>query len=186
VRMRLIEGTVEEIVEYQRATGQIATTEALTVLDEKQVAEDGSERSEGGIDSSEETWTWLKHFVYGRAKNGVAAERIYTYLDRVSNELGTYWEIGESQNTSDGYSPYVMVRADAPKRFGAVAYAKPRIGGVTVRLRPEDCADMADRYIQVRDVVETQAYAINCSLQDDAAVDVAVELTRRALKKVSD
>jgi hypothetical protein len=65
-----------------------------------------------------------------------------------------------------------------------VVYVKPHNSGLTVRLRPDDVADLDDDHIRERDVVPTQQYAIKCPLVDDAAVDVALELTKRALAKV--
>jgi hypothetical protein len=65
-----------------------------------------------------------------------------------------------------------------------VVYVKPHNLGLTVRLRPEDLEDLNDAHIKPRDVVATQQYAVNCPLTDDAAVEMALTLTERALAKV--
>jgi len=71
-----------------------------------------------------------------------------------------------------------------PKKFGAVVYVKPGNGGLTLRLRPDDVDDLDDKRIRLRNVAPTQPYAVNCPLNDNEAVDLAVDLTERALRKV--
>lgn len=91
---------------------------------------------------------------------------------------------GRARTPGDGLGPYLMIRDDGPERFGAVVYVEPHNLGLTVRLRPEDVADLSDTHIQPRGVVSSRQYALNCPLVDGAAVDVALALAERALAKV--
>jgi hypothetical protein len=108
---------------------------------------------------------------------------VLDFLRKVE-KLGTRLEIGKSARTRDGRSDYVMVRDAGPALYGAVVYLKPDTGGLTLRLRPGDVADIVDPRVRVREVRSSAKYAINCPLNDDAAVELAVRLTERALAKV--
>lgn len=179
--MRIIEGTVDEIIEYQKRTNQIPSTD-----DDETAAPDKEApptRSTSALDSDDDDAFYIKQFVYGRAKDGATANRVISFLNRVL-ELKTLISIGESERTNDGYTDYIMVRDDGPKKFGAVVYVKPGNGGLTLRLRPEEVSDIDDSRIKFRNVATTQKYAVNCPLNDDDAVDLAVTLTERALEKV--
>lgn len=131
---------------------------------------------------SDEAFRILKH-IYGRGNTGPTTFRVREFLRRVEG-LGTTMAIGRNKRTHDGKSDYVMVRAAGKRMFGAVAYVWPYSGLLTVRLRPEDVADLASDKIVKRVVRPSDAYGINCPLVDEAATDVAVELTKRALEKI--
>lgn len=186
--MKIIEGTVEEIVEYQKLTVAEPAKTGTAAGDGESVPEDsGSEtvpaRSVSQFSGEDEDSYFVRQFVYARATSAASCRRVLDYLERVL-ELGTHIEVGTSQNSKDGYNNYLMIRDDGKQRFGAVAYVKPHNSGLTIRLRPEDVTDLDDSHIRERDVVSTQQYALNCPLVDDAAVEVALELTKRALAKV--
>lgn len=183
--MRIYEGTVDEIVEYQTRTGQVV---APATLDVGQEGDPEYEPAPPAARATSPTWDeedafFIQQFVYNRAATGASALRIMRYLEAVAN-LETVVEAGQSERTRDGLTNYLMVRDSGPRRYGAIAYVKPKNGGLTLRLRPEHVEDLNDDHIQFRDVVSTQRYAINCPLTDDAAVDMAIELTRRALDLV--
>ncbi|MEU4396623.1 hypothetical protein [Kribbella sp. NPDC023855] len=182
--VRIIEGTVDEVVEYER---RIRGEGEATVVSATDVLPDGNDpqpaRAAGGGNWAGEDDFFFKQFIYTRAAEGPVAERILDFLQRVV-ELGTVVEAGESQRSKDGLTDYLMVRDAGPRRFGAVVYVRPSNGGLTVRLRPEDVEDLDDERIKFRDVVESQKYAVNCPLIDDKAVDVALLLTERALQLV--
>jgi hypothetical protein len=188
--MRIIEGTVQEIVAYQKlavisdgagtVTGGGTEGEALP---EDNATEPIPARSVSQFSGEDEDSYFVRQFVYSRATSAAACRRVLDYLERVL-DLDTYIEVGTSQNTKDGYNNYLMIRDDGKQRFGAVVYVKPHNTGLTLRLRPEDVSDLNDSHIRERDVVATQQYAINCPLVDDPAVDMALELTMRALTKV--
>lgn len=182
--MRIIEGTVEEIVEYEARVGQTGAAAAAGGHE----GDPADEPTPPAARATSPTWDeedafFIRQFVYNRAATGSSAGRIMQYLEAAA-DLGTVIEAGQSERTRDGLTDYLMVRDDGPRRFGAIAYVKPKNGGLTVRLRPEHIEDLSDDRIKFRDVVSTQKYAINCPLVDDEAVDLAVELTRRALKLV--
>lgn len=143
----------------------------------------GAEDVRIALDSdSEDAFRILKH-IYGRGTNGPTTFRVREFLRRVEG-LGTTMAIGKNRRTYDGKSDYVMVRATGKRMFGAVAYVWPHNGMLTVRLRPEDVTDLPTGRIIRREVRPADVYGINCPLVDDAAVDLAVQLTKRALEKV--
>lgn len=185
--MRLIEGTVEEILEYQRQVGEVGPKassgnggEDLPTGKEPRAARTVTGTLE---DEDDEDAFFIRQFVYARSSSPAIARRVFEYLAKVATK-GTIVEVGESERTEDGYTNYLMVRDDGPRRFGAVAYVKPSNGGLTMRLRPEDVADLDDDHVKQRNVAPSQQYAINCPLNDDDAVAVALTLTERALSKV--
>ncbi|MGN9812577.1 hypothetical protein ACTMSW_24890 [Micromonospora sp. BQ11] len=179
--MRIIEGTVDEIIEYQTRTNQgPPADDDETAAPEKEAT---PTRSTSALDSDDEETFFIKQFVYTRAKDGGTANRVLTFLNRAL-DLKTVAAIGESDRTHDGYTDYIMVRDEGPKKYGAVVYVKPANGGLTLRLRPEDVADLDSHRIKLRNVAPTQKYAVNCPLNDDEAVDLALLLTERALDKV--
>jgi hypothetical protein len=185
-KMRVIEGTVEEIVEYQRRSGALSG-EVDAGVDE--------EPSEGGVDipvakkvgegDDAEAWYEIEQHVYTRARTAKSKALVMDYLERV-RELGTMVEIGESQKTHDGLTNYLMVRDEGPRRFGAVAYVKPAIGGLTLRLRADEVDDVLGDgdLVKLRQTREGHQYAVNCPLRSAESVAMAVKLTERALEKV--
>lgn len=181
--MRVIEGTVDEIVEYQQRTGQLLANGRDVQTESIPTEDPPASVSTAVLDSDDEEAFFIKQFVYNRANNGGTARRVIKYLEQVI-ALGTLVEVGESERTHDGLTDYVMVRDQGPRRFGAVAYVRPANGGLTLRLRPEDVDDIDDERMRERNVSANQQYAIICPLADEAAVDLALSLTKRALEKV--
>lgn len=183
--MRLIEGTVEEIVEYQRRVeGAASPPAAVSGGEEVPVgAEPPAARTASGGLGDDEDGFYIRQYVYGRTYDAGTARRVLTFLERVATK-GTLLEIGESERTSDGLTDYLMVRDDGPRRFGAVVYVRPANANLTFRLRPDDVEDLEDHRVRHRNVASGQQYAIRCQLVDDEAVELALELTDRALAKV--
>jgi hypothetical protein len=183
--MRIIEGSVDEIVEYQRKVGTLPPGGGeIGPADVPDGAEPAAARvAVGGLDEDAEEAFFIRQFVYGRAAAAATARRVLMFLERVGPK-GVQIEVGVSKQTDDGLTDYVMVRDQGPRRFGAVAYLRPKNGRLTLRLRPEDIADIQDEHIRPRDVIPTQKYAIECPLVDDDAVELALQLTDRALAKV--
>lgn len=182
--MRIIEGSVEEIVKYQQLT-EASTEGGVLTADVGGVPEAGNEsapaRSVRTLEGDD--GAYIREYVAARAMTEQGRDRVLHFLERVL-KLGTSIEPGTSQNTDDGLGPYLMIRDDGLQRYGAVVYVKPHNLGLTARLRPEDVEDLSDAHIRPRDVVATQQYAVNCPLTDDAAVEIALTLTERALTKV--
>jgi hypothetical protein len=131
---------------------------------------------------SEEAFQILKH-IYGRGTSGATTYRVREFLRRVEG-LGTTIAIGRSRRTLDGRSDYVMVRAAGKRLFGAVAYVFPANGALNLRLRAGDLGGLSNPRIIARDRRATDAYGIDCPLVDNEAVDIAVDLTKRALDKI--
>lgn len=182
--MRIIEGTVDEIIEYQRRNGvdpEPGEDPHGVTLTPTQEPEPAVSTSTLGLDD-EDSFTILQ-FVYTRARDAATTRRVLSFLGRVL-EQDTLIEIGLSDRTHDGYTHYLMVRDDGPRRFGAVVRLKPANGGLTLRLFPEDVADVTDERAKLRRVAASDPYAVTCRLVDDEAVELALKLTSRALAKV--
>jgi hypothetical protein len=179
--MRIIEGTVAEIVEYQQKVGTLAREGGAGEEHKPEGNGDPTDGSASG--TAVEGWEHLLSHVDTRARNPAIKERAKSYLEKVRS-LGTQAETGESQRTSDGRSNYIMVRDQGLRRFGAVAYVRPATGGVTVRLRADEVEDLVGDDVRIRSVRDGHEYAVVCRLTSDEAVEAAVELTRRALAKV--
>jgi hypothetical protein len=178
--MRIIEGSVDEIIEYQQRTGQRSGRDA----DEDLPDDVATGQGEVVDDPEDEEGRFaIQRLIYSRARDGRTTKRVLDYLDQAW-DLDVIVEIGESERTRDGNSDYLMIRDSGPRRFGAVAYVHPASGRLELRLQPEDVADFEDPHIKRRNVREGHQYVITCHLVDDQAVDVAVELTKRALEKV--
>jgi hypothetical protein len=131
----------------------------------------------------EEGWFSIQQFIDARARDAQTTRRVLEYLNRAW-DLGVTIEVGMSERTKDGATDYLMVRDSGPRRFGAVAYVHPASGRLTLRLQPQDVSDLEDSHIKARNVRAGHQYVILCPLVDDEAVQVAIELTRRALDKV--
>jgi hypothetical protein len=178
--MRIIEGTVDEVVEYQRRMGKGADSVA-----DNDVPEDvGARPGESVADpEDEEGWFSVQQFIYSRARDARTTRRVLDYLNRAW-DLDVVIEVGESERSKDGATDYLMVRDSGPRRFGAVAYVHPASGRMTLRLQPQDVSDLESPHIKARNVRPGHQYVILCPLVDDEAVPVAIELTKRALDKV--
>src|SRR4051794_28264463 len=183
--MRIIEGNVDEIVEYQRRTGSLSETAGESVPDElPNGIEPTPARTVSTGSWSNEDEFYIKQFIYSRATDPETTARVLRYVNHVA-ELGTTIGPGESERSDDGLTDYLMIHDDGPKYFGAVAYVKPGNGGLSLRLRPEHVEEhLTNDRVKKRDVAESQKYAINCPLADDEAVDLAIKLTERALELV--
>ncbi len=182
--MRIIEGSVAEIVEYQRLTRELVDA----VMPEGSQAGSLGETPDlpGVEDLVQRTATSedrIREHVESRARNPETRRRVSEYLAEV-RALGTLIEAGESERTRDGQSNYLMVRDAGPRRFGAVAYIRPSNGGLSLRLKPDDVAEYIGDVVKVRKVRSGNEYAVICPLKSDEAVAIAVELTKLALEKV--
>ncbi|MEU9584046.1 hypothetical protein [Streptomyces werraensis] len=171
--MRLLEGTPQEIAEFLRLTG---TDEDHDSGAPAEVAADAP------VDALE--WAQITDLVNGRARSSEIAKRVLDFLRGVVDLGNVEIGPGESERTHDGRTDYVMVHDAGIRRFGAVAYVKPRNGGLTLRLTKEDVADLNEPNVSYRDVRPGHQYVVNCPLRDDESVKTAVRLVQLALKKV--
>ncbi|MFG2910886.1 hypothetical protein ACGF13_38300 [Kitasatospora sp. NPDC048286] len=167
--MKYLEGTPEEIAQFLQLMGE----EPQGDVGEAAAEMPGEVAGLAGIEA----------LVRGRARSQEIADRVLAYLSRVRG-LGVEIESGTSERTKDGLSNYVMVRDAGKRRFGAVAYVNAINAGLTVRLTPEDVDDLDDPRIELRDVKSGHKYVVNCPLRDDETIDLALQLTSRALEKV--
>lgn len=177
--MKIIEGTVDEIVEYQKRTS-VAGAASEAGLEPNGSEPPTAVSTEHGLEG--EDGFYIKQHVFTRATDSGITRRVFEYLEGLPE--GTSLEIGTSERTADGWSDYLMVRDVGPHRFGAVVYVDPGSGRLTFRLRPDDVADLNDEGIVERDVAPNQKYAIRCLLETDARITLAQTLTERALALV--
>ncbi|MEV5847397.1 hypothetical protein AB0M32_36080 [Streptomyces sp. NPDC051985] len=189
--MRIVEGSPQELVEYERLNGT-----AAQALDEdgaaspEDVAEPVRETAarEGTASLAPEDYVALMKFIYGRAgKNDQRTVLTERFVMQLLDQEDVVVAFGRSSKTFDGLADYLMIRDDGPQRYGAVAYLRPSNGGMTVRLGPDDIADLSEQdraSIQYRNVTPSDPYKINCPLADQDAFDLAFRLVRTALEIV--
>jgi hypothetical protein len=114
----------------------------------------------------------------------MTGRRVEAYVHRVLELGGTEVMPGTSKVTDDGQADYLLVYNALPRSYGAIASVNARNGGLTVRLTKEDVSDITDSRMRFRAVQPNDQYQTNCPLRTDDAIDLAVELTQRALDKV--
>lgn len=190
--MRIIDGTPQEIVEYERLAGLVSQTppaaDTLPSPDEGVETEGADETAtlSGAAPLSAADHVALMKFIYGRAgKNPERTVHTERFIKRLLEQEKVVVAFGRSAKTIDGLADYLMIRDNGPQRYGAVAYLRPSNGGLTVRLGPEDLErlglDAQDTRVQPRNVAPSDPYKINCPLQDPGAADLAFTLVRAAL-----
>ncbi|MGJ3558639.1 hypothetical protein ACR6C2_05245 [Streptomyces sp. INA 01156] len=189
--MRIIEGSPQEIVEYERLAGvgaeTMPTEDNAASPDEETEPARETAAPDGSASLSLEDHVALMKFIYGRAgKNDVRTFLTERFIMRLLDEEDVVVAFGRSSKTFDGLADYLMIRDNGPQRYGAVAYLRPSNGGMTVRLGPDDLEGFGleedvKRYIQPRNVAPSDPYKINCPLADEDALNLALALVRTAL-----
>lgn len=184
MKVTIIEGTPKELAEYEAQTGVIGKAHVVASAPEVsgELVPAGDGQAIGGADV--EDAVLLRSFISGRARTQDIGERVEAYIRRVLELGGAEVEMGTSKASRDGRADYLRVHNAGPRRYGAVAYVNARNAGLTLRLTREDVANMTDSGIKFRDVQQRNGYQVNCPLKAPEAIDLAVELTRRALDKV--
>ncbi|WP_405443834.1 hypothetical protein OG373_40015 [Streptomyces avidinii] len=193
--MRIIEGTPQEIVDFERLAG--TGSQIAPVVDAAPSPEEAGSETEGATATlsgaaplAAADHVALMKFIYGRAgddhERTVQTER---FIMRLLAEEKVIVAFGRSSKTLDGLADYLMIRDNGPQRYGAVAYLRPGNGGMTVRLGPDDLESLglgehAERHIQPRNVAASDPYKLNCPLADAGAAAVALRLVRAALEAV--
>ncbi|MFJ2170311.1 hypothetical protein [Streptomyces griseofuscus] len=190
--MRIMDGTPQEIVEYERLVGLVSQTPAAADMFsspnegvETQEADETATLS-GAVPLSAADHVALMKFIYGRAgKHPERTIQTERFIKRLLEQEEVVVAFGRSTKTIDGLADYLMIRDDGPQRFGAVAYLRPSNGGLTVRLSPDDLEGLGleaqDPRIQPRNVAPSDPYKINCPLRDPEAADLAFTLVQAAL-----
>jgi hypothetical protein len=184
VKVTIIEGSPEELAEYEARTGLIGTASATAKSEEgaeDPLAMEGGPRISGTNPTDEVT---IGSFVFGRARAPWIGEHVEAYVRKVLDLGGVVIEIGTSQTSRDGHADYLLVYNAGPRHYGAVAYVNAKNAGLTLRLTRNDVADLSDPHVKFRDVQGRNGYQINCPLKSPDAIDVAVKLTERALGKI--
>ncbi|MFE2975932.1 hypothetical protein [Streptomyces sp. NPDC059258] len=192
--MRIIEGSPQEIVEYERANSvasrSVPTVDAAPSHEESADPDTGSEAGvlHGSAALSPDDHVALMKFIYGRAgKNDVRTRLTEQFVMKLLAEDDIVVAFGRSSKTLDGLADYLMIRDSGPQRYGAVAYLRPSNGGMSVRLGPDNIEELGEKdnpRIQYRNVAPSDPYKINCPLADDEAFTLAVKLVRAALGAV--
>jgi hypothetical protein len=109
---------------------------------------------------------------------------VEAYVRRVLDLDRAEVEIGTSKASKDGRADYLLVYDTGPRRYGAVAYVNAKNAGLTLRLAKDEVADVSDRGIKFRNVQPRNGYQVTCPVVTPGAIELAVELTQRALGKV--
>jgi hypothetical protein len=184
LKVTIIEGTPEELAEYEARTGAIGTArvaeDAPAAGGDLVPARDG--QAIGGADVEDTALPWS--FISGRARTQEIGERVEAYVRRVLDLGGAEVEPGTSRASRDGRADYLRVYNAGSRRYGAVAYVNARNAGLTLRLTREDVADVADSGLKFRDVQQGNGYQVNCPVKTPEGIDLAVRLTQRALDKL--
>jgi hypothetical protein len=183
VKVTIIEGSPEELADYESRTGMIgqahAGPKALARMEDP-LAAGGGQRIDG---TDFEDRAMLRSFIFGRSRDPRTGACAEAYVDRILELGGTEVEIGTSKTSKDGRADYLLVYDAGPRRYGAVAYVSAKNAGLTLRLTRDEVADVADR-VKFRDVQPGNGYQVNCPVTTRDAIDLAAELTERALAKV--
>lgn len=183
MKVTIIEGSPEELAEYEARTGVIGQAHAaVNVPEQEESVPAGDGQAIGGADFEDEVM--LRSFIFGRARTPVIGGRVEAYIRRVLDQGGAEAEIGTSKGSKDGRADYLLVYDSGPRRYGAVAYVNAKNAGLTLRLTKDDVADVTGHGIKFRDVQPGNRYQVNCPVVTPDTVDLAVELTQRALGKV--
>jgi hypothetical protein len=183
VKVTIIEGSPEELAEYEAQTGVIGQSHTLASAPEDEdplPAGDGLTIGQADFENE----MMLRSFIFSRARTPVIGGHVETYIRRALDLGGTEIEIGTSQSSRDGHADYLLVYNAGPRRYGAVAYVNAKNAGLTLRLTKEDVADTASPGIKFRDVQSGNGYQINCPVTSPDAIDLAIKLTQQALDKI--
>ena len=184
MKVTIIEGSPEELADYEARTGMIgqahAATRALGRVEDPLAT--GGGQTIRGTDFEDEAM--LRSFIFGRAREPRMGAHVEAYIRRVLDQDGAEVEIGTSKTSKDGRADYLLIYDAGPRRYGAVAYVNAKNAGLTLRLTRDDVADLTDTRIKFRDVQARNGYQVNCPVTTPDAVDLADKLTQRALDKV--
>ena len=189
MRLTQIEGDPREVAEYMKLTRAALAAGAVTRgSDEDDDAAGDAVAVTGelevGSDLDDQDRAWLKQFIWSRGRDPKVTQFVEDYVVNVLEAESVTVESGTSTRTASGESNYLMVRDDGPRRFGAVVYVNPRGGRLNFRLLGQDVEDVKGR-VTLRNIVKGQHhYRINLDLRSDEDVELAIDLTRRALAKV--
>jgi hypothetical protein len=178
MKVTIIEGSPEELAEYEARTGLIGLSRAPAEVSE--VDEPLPMDDQGPVSDVAE----ISSFITARARTHGVGEQVVAYVRGVLSLGGTEVAFGTSKVNKDGRADYLLVYDSGPRHYGAVAYVNAKNAGLTLRLTKEDVADVADPGVKSRDVQERNGYQVNCPVKTPAAVELAVKLTQRALDKV--
>jgi hypothetical protein len=186
MRVTILEGTVDEIVEYERRISDPSKSSAGSADPTVAAVSSAGDATEAAATSGVEAFDHpdpIQRFLDTRGSGNRRLALVRRYLGIVDGR-GTAVEPGTSKTSPDGLSPYLMIRDAGPRRFGAVVYLYPSSGDAEFRLKKEDVADIVDKSVVIRGVKADNNYQVSCTLKDDASVDLLVTLTERALAKV--
>jgi hypothetical protein len=181
MKVKIIEGSPEELAEYEARTGTIGEAPHTNMPDpaeEPLPAGDG--QTIAGTDFEDEAV--VRSFIYGRAREPRIGGRVDAYVRQVL-DAGVEVEIGSSKTSKDGRGDYLLVYDAGPRHYGAVAYVNAKNGGLTLRLTKDDVADVSDQ-VKFRDVDLRNVHQVNCPLTTSDAIELALKLTQRALDKI--
>jgi hypothetical protein len=181
MKVTIIEGSPEELAEYEARTGLIGLPHAVAdASDEDEPLPADDQASAGPVSDVAE----ISSFIAARARTQAVGEQVAAYTRGVLGLGGTEVAFGTSKASKDGRADYLLVYDSGPRHYGAVAYVNAKNAGLTLRLTKDDVADIDDPGLKTRDVQDRNGYQVNCPVKTSEAIELAVKLTQRALDKV--
>lgn len=201
--MEYVTGTPEEVVAYRKLTETPAVPTAVQDTEPAQAQDPEVETEDPAEDTPEEEspghaaiarrerlvrYVLFSRSLYGNSTSPTETFRMETLLNRAETELGLIARVGKSRSTTwgDGYTDYIRLCSPGVRRSGAVVYLRPWAGSLHLRLQRPDVWDLLgkDTRIVPRNIDPGNPHGITVELIDDDSIDLALELTKRAIAKV--
>jgi hypothetical protein len=177
VRVIDVEGTAEELA---------SSTELLELLQggaAETVADIPVSTKPETTDRTSQVPEELRDFIVSRAGAKGRAAIIQRWVDEVMAWSVSY-QLGTSKASPDGLNNYLLFYAAGPRHYGAFAYIHPSQTRVTFRLDRTD-ADGC-QHATFRDIKAGTVYEVMVSLSSEEAYQEALQLARKALKRVQE
>jgi hypothetical protein len=174
MKVIIIEGSPEELADYEARTGVIGLTHiggnAPDQAGDPLAAVDGQAIS-GGDDVAK-----FRSFISGRARGAEIAAGVENYIRQVL-------DLGMTVKPGRGRSDSLLVYTSPRSWYGALANVNTTNASLVFRLTKDDVVDLTDPGIRLRNVQPSDEYQINCLATTPEAIDLAVKLTQRARDK---
>jgi hypothetical protein len=174
MKVIIIEGSPEELADYEARTGMIGPAHSDTNVPEQ--AGDPLAAVDGKAISGTEDVAKFRSFISRRARGKEIGASVEEYIRQV---LG----LGMTVTTGTGRSNSLYVYTSLHSWYGALANVNTTNANLKFRLTKDDVADLTDPRIRPRDVQPSDQYQINCLVTEPEAIDLAVKLTQRARDK---
>jgi hypothetical protein len=175
MKVIIIEGSPEELADYEARTGVIGPAHSGANAPE-QAGDPLTARDGKAISGDEDAVDEFRPFISGRARGTEIAARVEDYIRQVRG-------LGMTVKTGARRSDSLLVYTSPRSWYGALTNVDAKNASLTFRLTSDDVADLTDPRIRRRNVQPGNEYQINCLLTTPEAIDLAVKLTQRARDK---